>query len=71
MTPNRTARIHRGFHRVGIVLAVLLAAVIALLVSASSAVDRQEWVFGGAIAVAVVYALSRALGWMAAGFFGD
>ena len=62
--PFVTSRIHRGFHRIGIVLAalaLLLDVVAVLVIHADSALPL--------IVVAVaLYAAARAVGWILAGF---
>jgi hypothetical protein len=77
MGTGRTARVHRGFHRTGIVLAALVA-IAGFLVVFGLAADNSSlgevrgiatlWIIGLA---ACTYALIRALGWIIAGFVGE
>jgi len=77
MGTGRTARVHRGFHRTGIVFAALLA-IIGFLLVFGLAADNSSigevrgmatlWIVGLS---ACTYALIRALGWIVAGFVGE
>lgn len=72
MTP-RSHRIHRGFHRTGIVIALIVAALVSLVLF-KDGVDVQYWKlqFGVALGVPIgVYVFSRAIGWIIAGFVGE
>lgn len=71
MTP-RSHRIHRGFHRAGIVIAVIVAAIVSfvLLDNGVSQYSLQFGVVGLGVPLAV-YVFSRAIGWIIAGFVGE
>lgn len=73
MTLSRSHRIHRGFHRVGVVLALIVMAFIGVIVFAEGIKIQVLHIQLGVIAggAALVYALSRAIGWIIAGFAGD
>ena len=73
MHQNRTQRIHRGFHRVGILLgAIVLLLGAAIAFAMRTEPDKVSEVVLIFVAVATaVYALSRAIGWIIAGFAGD
>ncbi len=64
---NVTSRIHRGFHRIGIVLAVLvllLDVVAVFVIHADSALPLI-------VVAAFLYVAARAVGWILAGFLGS
>ena len=62
-----TSRIHRGFHRIGVVLAVL-----ALLLDGALVAGNQIKSAVPLLVVAVaLYAACRAVGWVLEGFFGS
>ncbi len=69
--PERSARIHKGFHRIGAIAATIAFTLCAFFAWISGPVDRWEWIIGGAVIAALIYAASRAVGWIVAGFFGD
>ncbi len=72
MTQTRSKSIHRGFHRVGAVLAGLVILLVAIT-TANGGLGATSWIAGLGIALAVavtLYALSRAIGWIIAGFAG-
>lgn len=70
MGNTRATKVHRGFHRVGIVAAVLAAALPALLAVLTPS-ERWEWIAGTVAAAVIAYVLCRALGWIIAGFVGE
>ena len=62
-----TSRIHRGFHRVGVVLAAL-----ALLLALFVVLQGERSVAFMLLAVAALLsAAARAVGWVLAGFIGS
>lgn len=71
MGDTRSTKIHRGFHRVGIVAAGLAAVLPLIFTLAASAVDKMEWAMGTVAVAVVTYLLCRALGWIIAGFVGE
>lgn len=74
MNQTRTQRIHRGFHRVGAVLAgvvLLLGIAYVFAEPFSFRANATGFALGFLLAAAVVYAFSRAIGWIIAGFAGD
>ena len=77
MTTSRSQRIHRGFHRVGTTLAVimLVLGIVGLIVVALEEPNKPMQmlvpIVGAAAAALAVYLVSRALGWIIAGFVGD
>ena len=73
MTQTRSQRIHRGFHRVGAVLAgiIMLGAMVAVALHYRNPVDVSIVLAVSAVAAVAVYALSRAIGWIIAGFVSD
>ena len=77
MNQTRTQRIHRGFHRVGAVLAGILFVLgfAGFAIFAIEEPDKPQQMLiplGGFSASAlVVYILSRAVGWVIAGFAGE
>jgi hypothetical protein len=71
MSTSRTARIHRGFNRLGIVFALLFTA---LAVGAAFKVTPEDRLYATAIFLAVAaaaYVFIRAIGWIIAGFVGE
>lgn len=71
MSAGLASRIHRGFHRIGAVGAAIILGLGVFSALAASPVDRWEWIIGDVVAAALIYALSRALGWITAGIFVD
>lgn len=71
MGDTRTTKIHRGFHRVGIVAAVLAAVLPLIFTIDAHASDRMAWAMGTAAVAVITYVLCRALGWIIAGFVGE
>lgn len=77
MSLPRTARIHRGFHRLGTVLAGVFAIlglfVIFVVAPDSSGLGhmRFEATVGLLVLAAAFYAIVRSWGWIVAGFVGD
>ena len=77
MNQTRAQRIHRGFHRFGIVLAgiVVILGAVAFTVVAIEEPDKsyqQAFVLAGFSVTAVVaYVLSRAVGWIISGFASE
>lgn len=73
MIQTRTQRIHRGFNRFGILLGsivFLIGLSIAYAVSAEWSKATDVFVIS-CLGATVLYALSRAIGWVLAGFIGD
>lgn len=74
---TRSQRIHRGFHRVGVALAGVLIYFAVILIAVDQLWDLGDsnamlkLLFAFAVAAVAVYALSRAVGWIIAGFAID
>ncbi len=85
MIQTRSQRIHRGFHRVGAVLAGLVLVIMFgglgllglrlfgfnVLIRMPSTIEIAGLIFGYLAAAAAIYALSRTIGWIIAGFMRD
>lgn len=73
--PRRSARITRGFHRIGVVFAILLLLWATTVVAYNTASDRELvlYQFAGLLiaAAGAAYALCRAVGWIIGGFTED
>ncbi len=73
MTSTQASRIHRGFHRIGIVFAIVMAVPWGFTIFSDGVktnVYVQQFAFFLLVPI-VVYILSRALGWIIAGFAGE
>lgn len=73
MNQTRTQRIHRGFHRVGIMLSAIVFMIGASIAFAVSDQIGKATEVGtiSIVFVVAIYALCRAAGWVLAGFVGD
>jgi len=73
MNQTRSQRIHRGFHRIGAVLAgiIILGALVAVAIHYRNPVDVSVVVAVSAAAAVAIYTLFRAIGWIIAGFLRD
>ena len=67
---TRSERIHRGFHRVGAVLAALVA-IPMIITYRQTPHPAVIYIPISLLTGALVYGVSRALGWIVEGFFGD
>ena len=66
-------RVERGFHRVGVVTAVLFGPAVSWVLGALGEQGTPELI-GLAVAVVaglIIYGAVRAIGWAASGFFGQ
>ena len=74
---TRAERIHRGFHRVGIVIGLIVAALGLLLIfvlageGSGVAENKLPITLSFLGIVLVTYLLCRAFGWIIAGFAGE
>ena len=73
MISSRSYRIHRGFHRTGVVLALIIAVPWGFMIfedGVKATIYVQQLALFLLVPI-VVYVLSRALGWIIAGFAGE
>jgi hypothetical protein len=67
---TRSQRIHRGFHRIGVVV-VLIALVLAIINLPSVLQNPLGQNVFGLVGMGFLYGIARAIGWILAGFIGD
>ena len=69
---SRSLRIHRGFHRTGVALA-LIPVVFVVIVVFEDGTDVVDWglQFWGLGLALGLYLFSRLIGWIIAGFVGE
>lgn len=70
-TDNAVTRTRRVFHRIGIVLAVLVLLAVAALAAVSGGQGASSFLMLGGLAALGAYLISRAIGWIVAAALGD